>query len=52
MDDKYSEKKTIKNKVVTNYIYNSLYQILTIIIPIITIPYVSRIFGANLSLRF
>lgn len=40
-------KKLIKNKVVINYIYNSMYQILTIIIPIITIPYVSRIFGAK-----
>ncbi|MEK6266812.1 MAG: oligosaccharide flippase family protein [Clostridium sp.] len=40
-------KKTVKNKVVSNYIYNSLYQVLTIIIPIITIPYVSRIFGAK-----
>ncbi|MGH4117236.1 oligosaccharide flippase family protein [Clostridium sp.] len=40
-------KKTVKNKVVANYIYNSLYQVLTIIIPIITIPYVSRIFGAK-----
>jgi O-antigen/teichoic acid export membrane protein len=40
-------KKSIKNKVVTNYMYNSLYQLLTIIIPIITIPYVSRIFGAK-----
>ena len=40
-------KRIIKNKVVINYIYNSMYQILTIIIPIITIPYVSRIFGAK-----
>ncbi|MFT5873433.1 MAG: O-antigen/teichoic acid export membrane protein [Clostridium sp.] len=40
-------KKTMENKVVANYIYNSLYQVLTIIIPIITIPYVSRIFGAK-----
>ncbi|MGK0468845.1 oligosaccharide flippase family protein [Clostridium sp.] len=40
-------KKVVKSNVVTNYIYNSLYQVLTIIIPIITIPYVSRIFGAK-----
>ena len=30
-----------------NYVYNLLYQILVIIIPIITIPYVSRILGAR-----
>lgn len=35
------------NKVVINYIYNSVYQILTIIIPIVTIPYVSRILGVK-----
>jgi O-antigen/teichoic acid export membrane protein len=40
-------KKTMGNKVIANYIYNSLYQVLTIIIPIITIPYVVRIFGAK-----
>ncbi len=39
--------KKVKSKVINNYIYNSLYQLLTIIIPIITIPYVSRIFGAS-----
>ena len=30
-----------------NYIYNLLYQVLAIIIPIITIPYVSRVLGAR-----
>ena len=30
-----------------NYVYNLIYQILVIIIPIITIPYVSRILGAT-----
>ena len=30
-----------------NFIYNSLYQILTIAIPLITTPYVSRVLGPN-----
>ena len=34
-------------KLIKNYIYNSLYQILAIIIPIITIPYVARALGAE-----
>ena len=31
-----------KNSVTKNYIYNLLYQILTIIIPLITTPYLSE----------
>ena len=31
-------------KVITNYLYNLSYQILAIILPIITVPYVTRIF--------
>ena len=34
-------------KIIKNYIYNSLYQILVIIIPVITIPYVARALGAE-----
>lgn len=30
-----------------NYIYNTLYQILTLITPLITAPYVSRVFGSE-----
>ncbi len=30
-----------------NFIYNTFYQILTILIPLITTPYISRILGAN-----
>lgn len=30
-----------------NYIYNLIYQILTLITPLITTPYLSRVFGAN-----
>ena len=33
--------------VTKNYIYNLIYQILLIIIPIITTPYVSRVLGAD-----
>lgn len=33
--------------VIKNYLYNLVYQVLTIILPIITIPYVSRILGAD-----
>lgn len=36
-----------KNTITKNYIYNLIYQILTIILPIITTPYLSRILGAE-----
>lgn len=36
-------KKSIK----LNYIYNLLYQILAIILPLITVPYISRVLGAD-----
>lgn len=36
------------NKVLTkNYIYNLSYQLLTILLPIITTPYISRVLGAE-----
>lgn len=35
------------NKLVKNYIYNTLYQILVLVAPLITTPYVSRILGAE-----
>lgn len=34
-------------KIVKNYIYNSIYQIIAIIIPIITSPYLTRVLGAG-----
>ncbi len=34
-------------KIITNYIYNSIYQILTIVVPLITTPYLARIIGAD-----
>lgn len=33
--------------VIKNYLYNLMYQVITIILPIITIPYVSRILGPS-----
>lgn len=38
-----SSNKSIKK----NYIYNLTYQILTLIVPLITIPYLSRVIGAD-----
>lgn len=35
-------------KTIKNYLYNSLYQVFLIIVPFITIPYVSRVLGASL----
>lgn len=35
------------NKVVKNYIYNLSYQILVLLVPLITTPYVSRVLGAK-----
>lgn len=37
----------MKQSVSKNYIYNIIYQILTLIVPLITTPYVSRIFSVN-----
>ena len=35
------------NKVVKNYLYNLSYQILILVVPLITTPYVSRVLGAK-----
>ena len=35
----------MKNSIIKNYIYNLLYQILVIILPIITTPYLARTIG-------
>ena len=37
----------INNSIKLNYIYNVSYQILTLIIPLITTPYISRVLGAE-----
>ena len=34
-------------KVIKNYIYNVMYQIFVLIIPLVTIPYVSRVLGSE-----
>lgn len=39
--------KNITNKIAKNYIYNTAYQLLIILIPMITAPYLSRVLGAN-----
>ena len=36
-----------KKSVAKNYIYNVIYQILSIVIPLITTPYLSRVLGAE-----
>lgn len=37
----------MKNKIVKNYFYNMIYQLLLIFLPLITLPYLSRILGAK-----
>lgn len=37
----------MKTSLKKNYIYNLLYQILAVILPIITTPYIARVLGAN-----
>ena len=37
----------MKKSITKNYIYNLIYEIITIVIPIITTPYLSRVLGAE-----
>ena len=37
----------MKKNISSNYVYNLVYQIFVIILPIITTPYVSRVLGAD-----
>jgi len=37
----------MKKSIAKNYIYNLIYQMLTIILPLVTTPYLSRVLGAN-----
>ncbi len=37
----------MKKSIKVNYIYNMFYQLLTMILPLITIPYVSRVLGSD-----
>ena len=41
------EEKFTKKSITQNYIYNLIYQILVIIVPLITTPYLSRVLGAE-----
>ena len=43
-DGRYMENK--KN-IVTNYIYNLICQVIAVVLPIVTTPYLSRILGAE-----
>ena len=42
----------MKKSIAKNYLYNVSYQILVMILPIITTPYVSRVLGAERILVF
>ena len=37
----------MKKSVSRNYIYNLAYEVLTVLVPLVTTPYVSRVLGAN-----
>lgn len=39
--------ETMNSKVVFNYFYNLIYQFLALALPILTVPYVSRVLGAS-----
>ena len=41
------EEKLSKKSITKNYIYNMIYQALTLVLPIITTPYLSRVLGAE-----
>ena len=41
------KKKVHKKSVKINYLYNMIYQVLLLIMPLITAPYVARVLGAN-----
>ena len=39
--------KVHKKSVKINYVYNMIYQLLLLVMPLITAPYLSRVLGAN-----
>ena len=41
------EKTKMKKSIAKNYIYNLIYQMLTILLPLVTTPYLSRVLGAE-----
>lgn len=42
-----NNKKTVQTSIKKNYIYNTIYQVLSLITPLITAPYISRVLGSN-----
>ena len=44
---KFHTKYMAKKSIAKNYIYNMVYQVLTLILPLITTPYLSRVLGAE-----
>ena len=42
-----SKRERKRRLVIKNYIYNVIYQILTLVLPLITTPYISRVIGAD-----
>lgn len=38
------EVRSMDRKIINNFLYNTIYQIITLLLPFITIPYISRIF--------
>ena len=40
-------RKAMHKRLISNYIYNTLYQILIIFLPLLTTPYLARVFGAE-----
>ena len=41
------KKQKKKSNIIINFLYSSIYQVLLIILPLITSPYVSRVLGAE-----
>ena len=42
-----NHKKMVQTSIKKNYIYNTIYQVLSLITPLITAPYISRVLGSN-----
>lgn len=37
----------MRNEITKNYVYNLIYQVLIMVVPLITTPYLSRVLGAE-----
>ena len=42
-----NSKKIAQTSIKKNYIYNTIYQVLSLITPLITAPYISRVLGSS-----